>query len=156
MGQCLTAGISHWFGLRAWEDLIYIFRGIVLFLWLICLEPTWPVVMSSPVEEESVELSSVTDLSWAHVTCGHILTYRVGVWGTALRDWSVSNLSTGVCWGLQRVKPWSGRLGMCLPSLLGSPGDSTCLHQKSGYLSLLTSPQVLWLLHVTEWGEWTF
>lgn len=52
MGQCLTTGASYWFGLRAWESLIYIFGGVVLFLPLICVEPTGPVVMSSLVEEE--------------------------------------------------------------------------------------------------------
>lgn len=39
MGQGLTAGTSYWFGLRAWESLIYIVGGVVLLLWLICLGP---------------------------------------------------------------------------------------------------------------------
>jgi len=30
LGQCLRAGTSHWFGLRALEYLIYIFGGVVL------------------------------------------------------------------------------------------------------------------------------
>jgi len=48
VGQCLTAGTSYWFGLRAWEDLIYIFRSVVLFL----------------------QQPYVTDLSRAYVTRG--------------------------------------------------------------------------------------
>jgi len=32
MGQGLIAGTSYWFGLRAWEYLIYIFGGVVLLL----------------------------------------------------------------------------------------------------------------------------
>jgi len=30
--QGLAAGTSYWFGLRAWEDLIYMFEGVVLLL----------------------------------------------------------------------------------------------------------------------------
>jgi len=65
IGQYLTAGTSYWFGLRAWEELIYIFGGMVLLLSLISLESG---VMSSTVEEGFVMLSQ------AYVTCGHVLT----------------------------------------------------------------------------------
>jgi len=63
MGQCLTAGTSYWFGLRAWEDLIYIFGGMVLLLHLICFEPMRSAVSSSPVEEGFGVLCSVIDVS---------------------------------------------------------------------------------------------
>lgn len=73
-GQGLAEGTFNWFGLRAWEDPIYIFEGVVL---LLC---DWCVL-------------SLCDL-WSH----HHL-WRRGL-GLVQCDWSVSNLSTGGCGGL--------------------------------------------------------
>jgi len=153
VGQCLTTGTSYWFCLRTWEDHICIFEDIVLFILLICLEPMWSVVRSSPVEE------GLGALSWVYATCDHVLTWGGGAWGIALHDWSVSNLFTGVFWRCSYMRSWySERLGIHLPSFLGSPGDSTYLYQESGYLSLSTTPHstsIYWCLlkavtHVVE------
>lgn len=95
------------------------------------------------MEEGFGSLSSVTDLSWAYVTYGHVLTWGGGAWGIALHDWSLSNLFTGVCGGSAANEVLIWKAGNVPAISIRVSGDLICLDQESGYLLQLDTPQVL-------------
>jgi len=93
------------------------------------------------------------DLSWAYMTCGHILTCGGGTGGVALCNCSVSNVYRGNCSGLQlcdRVLiSWETENVPAIPFWF--PGDLTLLDQESGYFSQ-TSARHLFIAEVSSFN----